>query len=161
MYKFVPSAQQNVNSNGMGMYITQFTVAGADPVQMGDFIGITQSSLLLATSTSTATRLNGSTISGSITGGGGSFDGQRTSSTVTTVYKNGTSVATGNSGGTLPNSVDGILLGTLSTTNIPYPPGYNNSEFRFAYFSEGLNSTEIANLRTRVQAYQTSLSRQL
>jgi len=158
---FVPSAQQNVNSNGMGMYITQFTVAGSDPVQMGDFISITQGSLLLATSTSTATRLNGSTISGSITGGSGSFDGQRTTSTVTTVYKNGTSVATGNSAGTLSNNPDGIYLGTLNTSNIPYAAGYNNSEFRFAYFSEGLNSTEIANLRTRVQAYQTSLSRQL
>jgi len=158
---FVPSEQQNVNSNGMGMYITQFTVAGADPVQMGNFIGLTQGSLLVATLTSAVTRLNGSTISGSITGGGGSFDGQRTSSTVTTVYKNGSSVGTGNSGGTLPNSLDGNLLGTLNISNIPYAAGYNNSEFRFAYFSEGLNSTEIANLRIRVQAYQTSLSRQL
>jgi hypothetical protein len=158
---FVPATQQNVNSNGIGAYFTQFTVAGADPVQMGDFLAVTQSSLLLATSTTAATRLNGSTISGSITGGGGSFDAQRTSSTVTTVYKNGTSVATGNSGGTLPSGTNGIFLGTLNAINAPYPPGYSNSEFRFAYFSEGLDSTEIANLRTRVQAYQTTLSRQL
>jgi hypothetical protein len=145
----------------MGAYFTQFTVAGADPVQMGDFLAVTQSSLILANSTTAATRLNGSTISGSITGGGGSFDAQRTSSTVTTVYKNGTSVATGNSGGTLSSGTNGIFLGTLNAINAPYPPGYSNSEFRFAYLSEGLNSTEIANLRTRVQAYQTSLSRQL
>jgi hypothetical protein len=159
---FIPSAQQNVNSNGMGAYFTQFTVAGADPVQMGDFTGVTQSSALIATPTSIITRLNGSVISGSITGGGGSFDVQRTSSTVTTLYKNGSSVATGNSGGTLSTITDGIFLGTLNILNVgPYSSGYNNSEFRFAYFSEGLNSTEIGNLRTRVQAYQTSLSRQL
>jgi hypothetical protein len=127
---------------------------------MGTFDGATQNSLILATSTSTATRLNGSTISGSITGGGGSFDAQRTSSTVTTIYKNGSSVATGNSGGILPLG-NSIYLGNLSTGPNPYPVGYSNSEFRFAYFSEGLNSTEIANLRTRVQAYQTTLSRQL
>ena len=158
---FVPSAQQNVNSNGMGMYITQYTVAGADPVQMGDLISVTQGSLIRTTATSADVRLNGSSINTIISGGGGSFDAQKTSSTVTTVYKNGSSVGTGNSGGTLPNSIDGILLGTLNISNTPYPAGYNNSEFRFAYFSEGLNSTEIANLRTRVQAYQTSLSRQL
>jgi len=158
---FLSSSQQNVNSNGIGMYITEFTVAGADPVQMGDFRSVTQGSLIRTTATSADARLNGSSINTIISGGGGSFDAQRTSSTVTTVYKNGSSVGTGNSGGTLPTSADGIYLGTLNLVGGPYAAGYTNSEFRFAYFSEGLNSTEIANLRTRVQAYQTSLSRQL
>jgi hypothetical protein len=128
---------------------------------MGNYIDDTQSSSLTVTSTLISTRLNNNIVSGNITGGAGSFDIQKTSSTVTTIYKNGSSVATGNSGGTLPNSSDGIYLGVLNYLNNPLNPTYVNSEFRFAYFSEGLNSTEIANLRTRVQAYQTSLSRQL
>ena len=156
---FIPSVQQSLNSNGLGAYFTEFTTAGVDPVQIGSFESVTQSSVLVATSTSLTTRLNGSTISGGITGGGGSFDAQRTSSTVTTVYKNGSSVATGNSGGTLPTIEN--YLGTLNFTGTPYSFAYNNSEFRFAYFSEGLNSTEIANLRTIVQKYQTNLGRQL
>jgi hypothetical protein len=154
---FRPVDNQNVNSNGMGMYITQYTVAGADPVQMGVYISGTQSNLIQATLIRAAARLNGNTIFGTITGGEGSFDAQRTSSTVTTVYKNGSLVATGNSGGSLASE---IFLGTISFSGA-YVAGYNNSEFRFAYFSEGLNSTQIAKLRTRVQAYQTSLSRQL
>lgn len=156
---FRPVDNQNVNSNGMGMYITQYTVAGADPVQMGVFVSASESNLIQATLIRAGARLNGNTIFGIITGGAGSFDGQRTSSTVTTVYKNGSLVATGNSGGSLA-TVGQIFLGTIAFGGA-YAAGYNNSEFRFAYFSEGLNSTEIAKLRTRVQAYQTSLSRQL
>jgi hypothetical protein len=156
---FRPVNNQNVNSNGMGMYITEYTVAGADPVQMGVFESISLANLIQATLIRAGARLNGNTIFGIITGGAGSFDAQRTSSTVTTVYKNGSLVATGNSGGSLA-TVGEIFLGTLSFAGT-YAPGYNNSEFRFAYFSEGLNSTQIANLRTRVQTYQTTLSRQL
>jgi hypothetical protein len=158
---FLPSANQSVNSNGMGMYITQYTTAQSDPVQMGTFDGVTASSAIIVTPISFVSRLNGSVISAVIVGGAGSFDIQRTSSTLTTHYKNGTSVTTGNSGGTLASGIRGMFLGTLNTGGNAYPQGYNNSEFRFAYFSEGLNSTEISNLRTRVQAFQTSLSRQL
>jgi hypothetical protein len=158
---FNSSLQQSVNSNGMGVYITQYTVAGADPVQIGNFSSITQASTISATPILLSSRLNGNTISSAIVGGAGSFDTQRTSATVTTIYKNGSAVATGNSGGTLPVDINGFFLGNLSLNNSPYVSGYNNSQFRFAYFSQGLNSTEISNLRTAVQNFQTSLSRQI
>jgi len=158
---FNSSLQQSVNSNGMGVYITQYTVAGADPVQIGNFNSITQASLIAVTPVLFNSRLNGTTISSAIVGGGGSFDTQRTSATVTTIYKNGSAVATGNSGGTLPVDFNGFFLGNLSLNNAPYASGYNNSQFRFAYFSQGLNSTEIANLRIAEQNFQTTLGRQL
>jgi hypothetical protein len=158
---FTPNSQQNVNSNGIGIYITQYTVAQSDPVQIGTFDTITQTSLVVVTSTNFVSRLNANLITIAITGGAGSFDVQKTSSTLTTHYKNGSSVTSGNSGGTLASGIRGVYLGTLNTSGNPYPQGYVNSEFRFAYFSEGLNSTEISNLRTRVQAFQTTLSRQL
>jgi hypothetical protein len=158
---FSPSVQQTVNSNGMGIYVTQYTVAGADPVQIGNFTAITQASTISATPILLNSRLNATIITSAISGGAGSFDTQRTSATVTTIYKNGSAVATGNSGGTLPNDINGIFLGNLSLNNSPYATGYNNSQFRFAYFSQGLNSTEVANVRTAVQNFQTSLSRQI
>jgi hypothetical protein len=160
---FVPSLNQSVNSNGMGIYVTQYTTALADPVQIGSFLSVTQASIIALTPTLGASRLNGSTISSAIVGNAGSFDSQKTSATVTTIYKNGSSFATGNSGGTLPSNSAGNYLGNMNfdAFNTPYSAGYNNSQFRFAYFSDGLNSTEISDLRTSVQTFQTSLGRQI
>ena len=156
---FIPSSSQNVNNNGLGMYITQRTVAQSDPVQMGSFVQVTQASLILATATSANARLNGSNSATAITGGSGSFDAHKTTSTTTNIYKNGTSIKNFNSGGTL--STNTIYLGTLNVAAAPYASGYINSEFRFAYMSEGLSATEVSNLRTIVQAYQTTLGRNL
>jgi len=119
---FAPNPNQNVNSNGMGMYITQYTVAQSDPVQMGTFDGVTQSSAIIVTPTNYVSRLNGGIISIAITGGAGSFDIQRTSSTLTTHYKNGVSVTTGNSGGTLSPQSRGIFLGNLNTGGVEVVP---------------------------------------
>jgi hypothetical protein len=47
------------------------------------------------------------------------------------------------------------------TINAPYSAGYTNSEFRLAYTSDGLTDAEISNLRTAVQAFQTTLGRQV
>jgi ligand-binding sensor domain-containing protein len=38
---------------------------------------------------------------------------------------------------------------------------YQNNQFAFHYIGDGLTDTEAANLYTRVQAYQTALSRQV
>jgi hypothetical protein len=156
---FLPSSLASANSNSIGYYIrTVNTAASADPVNLGSFLG-SDNSTLLNTASTLASRLNSGLISGSITGGTGFFSSSRTSSTVTTVYKNSTSVATGNSGGGL-NSL-ALYIGTLNLTGTPYASGYVNSQFAFAYMGDGLSSTEIGNFYTAVQAFQTTLSRQV
>ena len=153
---FIPSAQQNVNSNGLGCYITQNSIGG-DPIIMGAFNGTSQASLLNVSSLVVGTRLNGVIVSGVISGGFGSFDAQRTSSIITSVFKNGTFLNNGLSGGTL--SSFSCYLGALNLNNFFYGPV--NSQFRLAYLSEGLSNSEISNLRTSIQAFQTTLSRQV
>lgn len=153
---FMPSVQQSVNSNGLGVYTTLNTIGG-DPVIMGAYTSPTQASSLVISSTSMGGRLNATIFSASISGGEGSFDIQRTGPTITKLYKNGALLNTGNIGGTLPNY--NVYLGCLNLIGSFYGPV--NSEFRLAYLSEGLTDTDISNLRNSVQAYETTLGRQV
>ena len=157
--KFTPSSNQILDSNGLGCYITQNSSLSGDPVIMGTFSS-NQSSLLQVTSTSLNCRLNGGNSLTTIIGGAGSFDIQKTASITTKQYKNAVLLKTFNSGGSLPSF--NIFLGTMSVNNTtPYATGYVNSQFRFVYLSDGLSDTEISNLRTAVQALQTTLSRNI
>jgi hypothetical protein len=155
-----PSLVQSVNNNGMGMYITERTVAGTDPVQMGCLVNyLTSASTNVVTPTSMSSRLNAANVVTTISGGAGSFDVHRTAATITKYYKNGVPIQTLNSGGVLPNL--SIYLGNLNLNGIPYTIGWINSEFRFAYIGQGLNDTEVANMRTAVQAFEIILRRQI
>ena len=157
--QLIPSNVLSLNSNGIGYYATESTTSLGDPIQMGANNSGTQSLILASKSTTMFGGANGTNINNSISGGAGLFSVHRTSSTVTTIYKNNTTINSGNSGGTLPSTF--IYIGTISVNSVPYTSGYVNSEFRFAYISDGLNSTEINSLYTAVQAYQTTLGRNI
>jgi len=155
-----PSLVQSVNNNGMGMYITERTVAGTDPVQMGCLVNfLTSASTNVVTPTSMSSRLNAANVVTTITGGAGNFDVHRTAATITKYYKNGVPIQTINSGGVLPNL--SIFLGNLNLNGVPYSVGWINSEFRFAYIGQGLNDTESSSLASLVQQYQVALGRQI
>ena len=68
-------------------------------------------------------------------------------------YKNGSLVITENKVSTGVASV--YYIGRNAVTN------YSNRNYAFASIGDGLTDTDAANLYTRVQAYQTALSRQL
>jgi hypothetical protein len=83
----------------------------------------------------------------------------RTSSTLLTLYKNGSSAATSvvSDTGNLPTAsvrVMALFNQNNSTTN-----GYSSRNLAFATIGAGLNGTEAAALSTAVATYQTSLSR--
>jgi hypothetical protein len=156
--KLIPSSIQTENSNGLGMYITEETT-NSNAIQIGSYLDGFNSSALAITSTLIGGRLNGAVLQSNISGGAGSFDFHRTSGTVSTIYKNGSQVITGFSGYYLPPY--SIYLGVLNTLNTPYGASYSNSEFRLSYMSDGLDSTEVSNMRTAVQAFQTTLGRQV
>jgi len=154
---FNPSLNSTLNSNGLGFYSgTNLSETSSDPVNIGaliasDFYSIVKSNTLLNS------RLNLNPVNASSIIMTGFFSGQKTSSTVTTIYKEATSLATGIGGGALPNL--NLFLGTLNLSGSPYSLGYIRNDMRFAYISDGLNSTEISNLYTAVQAFQTTLGR--
>ena len=163
---FIPSANQTINSNGLGCYITANTFTSADAVTMGSFNTAGQASILISKINASSVeildgRANANNSPQTIVGRAGSFDIQRTSATVTKLYKNASVVSNFVSGGSSLPTLN-IFLGNMSFgVNAPYGSGYTNSEFRLAYTSDGLTDTDITNLRTAVQAFQTTLARQV
>lgn len=154
-----PSVNQTLNSNGLGAYINFNTGGGADPVMVGAFNSVDQAATLVVSSTNISSRLNAVSSAALGAGSSGQYDTQKTSATITNLYRNGTSLTSFNSGGTLPTVT--YYIGTMNFNNSVYSIGWTANQFRFTYFSDGLTAGNITNLRTRIQAFQTTLSRQI
>ena len=94
-------------------------------------------------------------------GGGNStpsfLTGTVTSGTNAVLYKNGISVATISNPGSFINSFN-YLLGAQYVIN---PDLYNDNVTAFTSLGNSLTATDAANLYNRVQAFQTTLGRQL
>ena len=87
----------------------------------------------------------------------GRIHGSRQSSTLQTLYRNSTSVATGSGAITVLDSVNTL---TLAGLNLAGGVGlWSNARFDFAYVSNGLSSINITNLDSAIVAFNTSLSR--
>lgn len=159
--KLVPSSIFTTSSMGMGMYLgTLNTSASSDPIHMGVYNTTTQASTLLVNKANTniVSRMFSGAITSSTVTGTGLVSTQR-NSTLVNLYKNSTQVANVSSSGTLPNIKMCLGNVSLGTTFSMYSSGWVNSEFRFAYASDGLSATEISDLYTSIQAFQTTLSR--
>jgi hypothetical protein len=84
----------------------------------------------------------------------------RTSSTSFKSFKNGSQLGTtitGTNSGTLGNT--NVLLGANGSSTVKYE--YSDRQCAFASIGDGLDDTQSANLYTAVQAFQTTLSRQI
>lgn len=93
----------------------------------------------------------------------GFYVGSRTSGTSHYMYKNaiaGTQVT--NLTGNFPSITDTVKIGAASHDGtIPSSSFYGNRECAFASIGFGLDSTQVSDLYTLVQAYQTALGRQV
>lgn len=100
------------------------------------------------------------TYSMSSTNSTGLFVNNRTSNVLHNAWRNSTKLATNTT--TQPNLSPNqiIFIGALNSVaqGISF---YSNREYAFASIGDGLTDTDAANLYTRVQAYQTALSRQV
>jgi hypothetical protein len=76
------------------------------------------------------------------------------------LYKNGTSLTSSN-----PNTVDSTFNGNLflgaRNINNTSVDAYDNKQYAFQFMADTLTATEITNLTTAVQAFQTTLGRQV
>lgn len=88
----------------------------------------------------------------------GFYQASRTSSTASSFYKNAILIAGGASAnGTTSQITQTLLIGAArSGASITY---YDNKECSFASIGDSLDATETSNFYTAVQAYQTTLSR--
>ena len=95
-------------------------------------------------------------ISSSIASATGMYIGTRTTSTNHKLYKNGIQLGVSTLTNTLslPNANIYVCGANLTTTTT-----YSNKQCAFASIGDGLTDTEAANFYTAVQAYQTTLGR--
>ena len=91
----------------------------------------------------------------------GLTSGSITSSTSRKLYKNGTLLATNSSNYTWDRASNNIIIGAALDTGTSLVQYYTNKECAFNFISDGLTDTEAANLYTAVQAFQTTLNRQV
>ncbi|MBC7845552.1 MAG: hypothetical protein H7Y10_03570 [Flavobacterium sp.] len=145
--KFIPSANQTVNSNGITIVVGTNNTPAADVREVGSYVSNSQVSLIgVKINNTTYNRrswINGTIIEQTgVNEARGVFTGVKTSSTVQKLFRNGSSIVTGNSAGTLPNISQWI--GALNAGGSPY--GYSNQRIQIILFHEGLSDAEASTL---------------
>ena len=100
-------------------------------------------------------------VSGSIASSTGFYLATRTTSTSHKLYKNNSTLGTNTSANVniLPNG--NLFIGASNNTTLGVISSYSTKQCAFASIGDGLTDTEAANFYTAVQAYQTTLSRQV
>jgi hypothetical protein len=135
-----------------GLFADMGVANATSTTQLGIYLRYS-GNCLADSGTYTESRINAST-SNSL----GFFNSIRTSTTSFKVFKNGSSIgnnSTTNTVASLPNFNLFLSAYNLAGAAIQY----SNRQCAFAALGDGLTDTEAANLYTAVQAYQTTLSR--
>jgi hypothetical protein len=130
----------NLGGNGLNLVIRRNTNVNSFRATSAIFSGVVDS-------TSTDSR--------------GLTTGSITSSSSRKIYKNGTLLNTNSSTITQVRSTGKIFIGAVNITDLGGATFFTNKECAFASIGDGLTDTESANLYTAVQAFQTTLSRQV
>jgi hypothetical protein len=87
----------------------------------------------------------------------GFIQGSRINATLNKLYRNGSVLATNTTNETTPYPLANFYFSYIN--NSGSFTDYGSNELRFSYISDGLTDAEAANLYTAVQAFQTTLSR--
>ena len=161
--KFVPSVNFSANNNSLGAYLR------TENINAGAIFG-TQSSGNSGTRNWMFVRYDGtnyheirnntsailSTTSPSTSLG--YWMSNRNIPSQQKIYRNGTTLATGNNS---ENTFSAVSFSISAQNNNGSSVEFSNRQLAFFHIGDGLTDTEAANLYTAVQAFQTSLSRQV
>ena len=158
----IPSSVLTLNNTHISFYSRTSTITNGQR-EMGIYVGGDIPCIGLGTNTGVeiSDHYNYNSphrISASIASATGFYKATRTTSTNHKLYKNGSQLAVNTNTNTqnLPNG--SIFICAVST--FPFSPsGYSTKECAFASIGDGLTDTEAANFYTAVQAYQTTLGR--
>jgi len=160
---FVPSVNQNVNSNGLTLTIgTNNTLIPSSVWEIGTYVSATQTSLLSAKENNSnyAVRAGFNTTTyASRTGvndAKGIITGSKTASNVHKLLKNGSLLATSTGGGTLSNTA--FYIGALNNPG-GVAGNFSNQRIQFVAFHEGLSDAEVVILHTIIDTFETALGR--
>ena len=157
----------NVTLNSEHLYITSNTnntPTGANAVDMGALSSPSQASFIaLRIGTNYSSRLNSQQISIANADANDSFCITKNGTTDLRLFKNSVLQTNGVSAGILSPLWN--FIGTLTRFNSGFPnnsaPGnnYSNQNYTFATYGDGLTDTDVANLTTIEQAFNTTLGR--
>jgi hypothetical protein len=152
----LPSTQLTLNSSHLSFYSR--TLSNGTEVEIGNDSVAGGSLIEIRTSGVTYFRINsgGSYITYSDSDSRAFYMSNRTASNVINGWRNSTKVATGTvSSSALPTR--NIFLGAWNNNGIP--AFYTTKECAFASIGDGLTDTEASDFYDAVQAFQTTLSR--
>jgi hypothetical protein len=152
--KFATNLFTSASNFGIGSYTRTNTTLGAE-------IGVFNPDQRYIGSNLTSTAYFGigtGFLSAANTDAKGFWQVHRTSSSVVKVFKNASVFLTGTTGAGTLNTRE-IFIGALNDNGAGN--FYTAKEIAFSFISDGLTDTEATNLRTAVQAFQTTLSRQV
>jgi len=158
---FIPSTYQNVNSNGITIVCgTNNAATSADAVDIGAYNSGSQCELITVKNNNSnylrATRVNGAEVGQTgINESRGIFTGTKQSATVTKFIINAIQIATGNSGGSLPNV--SCYIGALNLSGSPY--GHSSQRIQMVLFHEGLSDYESATLHSIIDLSESIAGR--
>jgi hypothetical protein len=151
----IPNTTLSLNSTHISFYSRTIT-SGGTTID----ISAIDSSLYISSQYSTSgiiTNINNLGFTGANTNPNsqGFYCSSRISNTTYSIYKNNLNLENRNIAATT-RSLSKIILASLTTTS-----GFSAREQAFASIGIGLTATEVGNYYTAVQAFQTSLSRQV
>jgi hypothetical protein len=161
----VPSTTITLNSIGLSYYSRTNTTPANNSINMGSWIGAGLEYTILAirsylSSTRTYGILqtsNAGTFAQFVDANSlGLYTTTRTANNLTKIFKNGILSAT-NSELSTGNSTNSIYLGAANGNTL----NYSNRECAFASIGDGLTDTDASNFYTAVQAFNTTLGRQV
>jgi hypothetical protein len=157
--KLVPSTSLTSNDTHLSVYGRSAGLTATNPIDAGAFTGGT-SAFFMGTRLNdkfySASYNNAGDVAVSNTDGRGFYIASRRSSSDMEAYKNGASSGTSAAAaGTLPTTSTYVCGGGTSG-GVTNP---SNRNLALVSVGAGLTSTEAANFNTAVQAYQTTLSR--
>lgn len=102
-------------------------------------------------------RMNSSLVTTANTNAEGSYCATKNQTTDLRIFKNGSFLENGVSTGSLPTV--SIFLAALNINNNPVGNSYNNQNYTFATYGDGLSDTDVANLTSIEEAFNTTLGR--
>jgi len=152
--------QNNLNQDSIHLSYYSRTNSNATEVEIGAQSGSFQTLLELRTAGTTYFVLNQSTpyVTYADVDSRAFYIANRTASNVINGWKNSIKVATGITA-TIGEPNLNLYIGAYNLSNTT--ANFSTKQTAFSSIGDGLTDTEAANLYTRVQAYQTALSRQV
>ena len=144
----------DINSSHLSIYSR--TTTGNDAVDMG--VATPAWDIEIIYSSFYAGMMDGNYLNTANADAKGLWTNSRISSSSVVAYRNGSTFVSGtNSPTTKPNY--NVYIGARNDLNVA--KFFSNREFAFASIGDGLTSTNVSNFYTAIQAFQTTLSRQV